>query len=156
MNSNDDSEKKLVIKSLFYVGILLVLFYLVLYLNIFPGAVDYKETEETITLETGSIVKEKHIFNKSELDISEQLGLSILTKDIDTLQNILRAFVLFTPFSLFFLIERNHYSFFSYNKKLKTFVLLLFILLIFILLSSGYILTLDNIRESIESLLRNE
>lgn len=106
-------------KFLIYMGLLLTLFYFISYLNFFPGAIDYQETEDTITLERG-IESEKYNFNKSELDTSELLRLSLLKMDINTLQNFLIAFVVIIHFSLLFFIERDTFEFINFDKRLKT------------------------------------
>lgn len=152
MASAKKTGKNNLLKFLMYMGLLLTLFYFISYLNFFPGAIDYQETEDTITLERG-IETETYNFNKSELDTGELLRLSLLKMDINSLQNFLIAFVVFIHFSLLFFLERDAYKFLNFDKRLQNFVFVLVFILIFILLIVGYIQTLNSIEEKIKPLL---
>lgn len=139
-------------KFLIYMGLMIALLYFIYYLNVFPGAVDYLETEETITVERNT-ESETYIFQKSELDTSELLVLSILKMEIGTLQNFLVLFSVFIPLGLCFIIERDNYQFLNFNKRLKFLVLLLIFFSVLIFLAIGYMRVLSSIEENLKLLL---
>lgn len=147
-----DNNRHDVIKVGFYLGAWIGLFYFVTYLNFFPGAVDYRETSEIITIEKGILNKTIYTLEKSSLTTSQLIIIGLLKNDIDILQQLLRAFIICIPFNLFFLLKRNDYNFLKVNRTFKILIILLISLLLFIILTTFYVQTLEKIEANFEML----
>ncbi|MDQ0430316.1 hypothetical protein QOZ98_003154 [Planomicrobium stackebrandtii] len=139
----------LLIKVLSYFSLFLLLYYMIYNLKIFPGVLDYSETETRFALQIGYFNQENYRFSKELWDTGDQLRFALLKNEIDFIHNILQVIVFAVPVWLFLFLERHHISFFSISPRLKTLVFAALPLAALLCLIYLYIIKVDEVTQQI-------
>ncbi|WP_033543672.1 hypothetical protein [Planococcus sp. CAU13] len=145
-----------IIKIFSYGALLLSSLYFISYLNIFPEAVSYHEEQQTIEIKQGALEKTSYTFDKSELELNDQLRLAILRDDISILQSLLVLIAVIIPLGFIVAIEQRNIELFKFSKILKTLSFLLVLLAVSILLIVGYTQKVKDINENLSPLISGE
>lgn len=137
------------IKVLFYLSLFLLLYYLIYTLKIFPGVLDYSETETRFVLQIGYLNQEYYQFSKESWDTGDQLRFALLKNEIDFIHNILLVIVFAVPVWLFLFFERHRIFFFEISYRLKMMVFAALPLTTLLCLIYLYIMKVDEVTEQI-------
>ena len=147
-----NSRKKDIITLLAHFALIGISFYLIAYLNIFPGAVSYEENSGGVVITQGSLEKSSVTVNVEDYETSDWLRMRLLQADIRTLQGFLTLFALLIPMSIFFLFGHRLLDFLKISKTLKILSIILIFFMLFLLLTIGYVNTLDEIERGLATL----
>ncbi|MDN5710357.1 MAG: hypothetical protein L0G95_13020 [Planococcus sp. (in: firmicutes)] len=148
-----NSRKKDTVTLLAYFLLIGISFYLIAYLNIFPGAVSYEEESERIVITQGSLEKSSVTVNVEEYETSDWLRMSLLQANIRTLQSFLTLFSVLIPMSIFFLLEHKRLDFLKISKTLRILSIALVFFVPFLLLTIGYVDILERIEQGLAAIL---
>lgn len=147
------SQKTGIIKMLAYLALLIVSFYVIANLNIFPGAVSYEETSEGVEITHGALEKTTVTLDTEEYETSDWLRLRLLQADIRMLQGFLTMISVLIPISLFFILEHKRFDMLKLSKTLKILSIVLVFFVLFVFLTIGYAETVESIEEQLSPLL---
>ncbi|MGB6778443.1 MAG: hypothetical protein WBE33_06755 [Planococcus citreus] len=148
-----NSRKKDSITLLAYFVLIGVSFYLIAYLNIFPGAVSYEESSEGVVITQGSLEKISVTVDVEDYETSDWLRMRLLQADIRTLQGFLTVYSLFIPLCILFVLEHERLHFLKISKTLKILSITLVFFVLFLLLTFGYVDTLERIEQGLAAIL---
>ncbi|MDE0582528.1 hypothetical protein ON064_05665 [Planococcus sp. A6] len=148
-----NSRKKDTVTLLAYFLLIGVSFYLIAYLNIFPGAVSYEEKSEGIVVTQGSLEKSSVTVYVEDYETSDWLRMSLLQANIRTLQSFLTLFSVLIPMSIFFLLEHKRLDFLKISKTLRILSIALVFFVPFLLLTIGYVDILERIEQGLAAIL---
>ena len=148
-----NSGKKRNITILAYLGLIGVSYYLIAYLNIFPGAVKYEERSEGILITQGSLERSFLMINVEDYETSDWLRMSLLQANIRTLQSFLTLFSILIPMSIFFLLEHKRFDFLKKSDTLKIWSIACVFFVPLLLLTIGYIDILGRIDQGITAIM---
>ncbi|MDE4085818.1 hypothetical protein PO902_12315 [Planococcus maritimus] len=151
--AQNNSRKKDNFTLLAYFVLIGVSFYLIAYLNIFPGAVSYEEKSGGVVITQGSLEKSSVTVDVRDYETSDWLRMRLLQADIGTLQSFLTLFSLLIPMSIFFLLEHKRFDFLKISNTLKILSIALIFFVPFLLLIFGYVDTLEKIEQGLAALL---
>lgn len=153
--AQNNSRKKDIITLLAYFVLIGASFYLIAYLNIFPGAVSYEEKSEGVVITQGSLEKSVVAVDVKDYETSDWLRMRLLQADIRTLQEFLTLFSLFIPLCILFVLEHERLHFLKISKTLRILGITLIFFVLFMLLTFGYMDTLKSIEQRL-AVLFNE
>ncbi|MGM0896980.1 MAG: hypothetical protein ACQEV0_03720 [Bacillota bacterium] len=148
-----NSRKKDNITLLAYFVLIGLSFYLIAYLNIFPGAVSYEEKSEGVVITQGSLEKSSVTVDVEDYETSDWLRLALLQADIRTLQGFLTLFSLFIPLCILFVLEHKRLNFLKISKTLRILGITLIFFVLFLVLTFGYVDTLESIEQGLAAIL---
>ncbi|WP_142828895.1 hypothetical protein [Planococcus soli] len=139
----------LLIKALSYFSLFILLYYMIYNLKIFPGVLDYSETETRFALQIGHLNQENYRFSKELWDTGDYLRFALLKNEIDFIHNILLVIVFAVPVWLFLFFERHRVSFFAISHHFKTVVFAALPLAALLCLIYIYIMKVEEVTEKI-------
>ncbi|ALS76331.1 hypothetical protein AUC31_14500 [Planococcus rifietoensis] len=148
-----NSKEKDTVTLLAYFLLIGISFYLIAYLNIFPGAVSYEEKSEGIVVTQGSLEKSSVTVNVEDYETSDWLLMSLLQANIRKLQSFLTLFSALIPMSIFFLLEHKRLDFLKISKTLRILSIALVFFVPFLLLTIGYVDVLERIEQGLAAIL---
>lgn len=150
------SRKKDNQKLYIYYAIFFIAFWVIAYLNVFPGAVSFEQVDEGVAITQGSIDKSTVTVNVENYETSDWLRLILMETDINKLQQYLAFISLLIPISLFFLIEHKRIEIFQLSAKAKLISFALTFLLLYSAIAFGYVELLKRIDDNLASILMDK